>query len=752
MGVVLKPHNIEAYEKVIEGFEAKTRVAVVEPPGTGKSFVALKWIEENQDKKTLLLVPSYSIMLQYHEHIKICGYELSDFPNLKIMTYFHLMSQVKNGVVPKVDHIILDEFHRCGAPEWGKGVEALLEQNKTSKVLGLSATPIRYLDKNRDMSDELFDGNVAFKMDLVEAVAREILSFPVYINGIYKLDSDIQSLENTMAKLNNQELKQQLDQKLKLAKQKLEKASNLRELFTCSMKKVDGKYIIFCKDKKHMDRMMEEVSEWFCNVNEHIDIYSVYHENKDNFEVLENFYHSDNSHLKLLFCIDMLNEGFHVPNIDGVIMLRPTISPNLFIQQLGRALAVGNIDTIVYDIVNNVKSTQDMKEFWKQVKAKRKELGLEDLKTIESFEIIEEIREVFDILEEITYMLEIATSKDYRISLVEEFYKQQGRLPKRNETYKGESLGEFLKGIKCGNIILTEQQLKKLTILGFTMEKKQYQLGKDKKIDLVEAFYKENHRLPYCSEHYHNVNIGDFLMRIKHCRTKITEKQLKRLEALGFTFDIKDLEEEKERKIQLIEEFYETFQRLPKQEEIYKSCAIGMFLNNLRFGHINIREQQMKRLINLGFTFEKRDAEAIKETKIVLIEEFYEVNGRLPKQAESYKDYAIGSFLSRVRNRKIGITKSQMERLTRLGVKFEDRKPRPLRDIAKIEAFYDRYDRLPLPGESLKKEKKKVGDILLDIQAGRILITEFQFNKLQQMGATLVRENVQLTSKQYVKK
>lgn len=222
MTVELKQHNKEAYEKVVEGFQNKNRIAVVEPPGTGKSFIALKWLEESKDMKTLLLVPSYSIIVQYEEHIKACGYELIDFPNLIIMTYSTLMSEVKKGIIPKVDQIILDEFHRCGAPEWGKGVQALLEENKDSKVLGLSATPIRYLDKNRDMSDEIFDGNVVFQMDLTEAVARGILQFPLYINGIYKLDSDIKTYEKKISNLNNNSLKEKLTEKLELAKRRLE--------------------------------------------------------------------------------------------------------------------------------------------------------------------------------------------------------------------------------------------------------------------------------------------------------------------------------------------------------------------------------------------------------------------------------------------------------------------------------------------------------------------------------------------------
>jgi superfamily II DNA or RNA helicase len=66
----------------------------------------------------------------------------------------------------------------------------------------------------------------------------------------------------------------------------------------------------------------------------------------------------DNSdHLKLLFCIDMLNEGVHIENISGVILFRPTVSPIIFKQQIGRALSASKgREPIVFDIVNNFEN------------------------------------------------------------------------------------------------------------------------------------------------------------------------------------------------------------------------------------------------------------------------------------------------------------------------------------------------------------------------------------------------------------
>ena len=55
----------------------------------------------------------------------------------------------------------------------------------------------------------------------------------------------------------------------------------------------------------------------------------------------------------------MLNEGVHVEGVDGVVLLRPTVSPTLYLQQVGRALATGRgkgKQPVIFDIVNNFES------------------------------------------------------------------------------------------------------------------------------------------------------------------------------------------------------------------------------------------------------------------------------------------------------------------------------------------------------------------------------------------------------------
>lgn len=161
MPIILKPHNIEPYQKVNDKFKESNKVAVIHPTGTGKMFIALKFLEDNKEKKAIYVAPSNAILHDVKKNIFSEGMTMSDFPNLKRITYQKLMSLTDEEIQElEADIIILDEFHHCGAPEWGAGVERLLQRNKGASILGLSATPLRYFDGLRDMADELFENNI----------------------------------------------------------------------------------------------------------------------------------------------------------------------------------------------------------------------------------------------------------------------------------------------------------------------------------------------------------------------------------------------------------------------------------------------------------------------------------------------------------------------------------------------------------------------------------------------------------------
>jgi superfamily II DNA or RNA helicase len=114
------------------------------------------------------LSPSVNIFNTQLENLKrVTGFEPKNITFLTYARLMHMSEEEIKALAPT--HAVLDEYHRAGAERWEGNVRLLLKTFPDMKVLGLSATPIRYLDNQRDMSDELFDGNVASEMTLGEA-------------------------------------------------------------------------------------------------------------------------------------------------------------------------------------------------------------------------------------------------------------------------------------------------------------------------------------------------------------------------------------------------------------------------------------------------------------------------------------------------------------------------------------------------------------------------------------------------------
>jgi len=158
MSIDLFEHNRQAYDSACEMLSVTGKACVVHPTGTGKSFIGFKLCEDNPEKTVCWLFPFDYIFRTQLENLAAStnGYQPE---NISFFTYAKLMNMTDSEIEAiKPDYIILDEFHRCGAQQWGEGVQRLLNAFADVPVLGLSATAIRYLDDQRDMSQELFDG------------------------------------------------------------------------------------------------------------------------------------------------------------------------------------------------------------------------------------------------------------------------------------------------------------------------------------------------------------------------------------------------------------------------------------------------------------------------------------------------------------------------------------------------------------------------------------------------------------------
>ena len=367
----LQKHQQEAYKAVQETYEDGNSASVVIPTGCGKSFIALQLMADNKDKTMLFLAPTNAIKNQMYNYIAkyIAGEEPTSerparmiakeyFPHLQIRLYPTLL-RVNDKQMEELnaDIIIMDELHRTGADKWGEKVNTLLEKNPNAKVLGLTATPERMDDKN--VVDELFEGKIDYELTLVDALRDGIVKSPTYVKCDYALNEYLDGIKNAIANCKDEQTKKELQDRFDKMRKVVDQADGIPELLKKNIKKKDGKYIIFCKDKEHMDELMENVGEWFGAIDSEPEIYSVYsgkgYNEAQNERTIKQFEESKSKHIKLLFSIEKLNEGLHVEDISGVIMTRPTDSRIIYLQQLGRALSsdTSREKTIVFDLVNN---------------------------------------------------------------------------------------------------------------------------------------------------------------------------------------------------------------------------------------------------------------------------------------------------------------------------------------------------------------------------------------------------------------
>lgn len=175
MNINLPKYNQTVYAELLQAMVWNNKCALCAATGTGKSYIAAKFVQEAViEQDTLILVP-------FRASAKIWNTLL---PQATTMTYQGLL--YNRPELAKYKLIICDEMHHLGADEWGKVFNELME-NYHGKLLGLTATPIRFLDGNRNIAKEFFDGNDIQGVQLSEAIQKKILPTFEYVTALYDL-------------------------------------------------------------------------------------------------------------------------------------------------------------------------------------------------------------------------------------------------------------------------------------------------------------------------------------------------------------------------------------------------------------------------------------------------------------------------------------------------------------------------------------------------------------------------------------
>lgn len=691
MSIELYEHNDSAYRASLKMLKEKKRAAIIHPTGTGKSFVAFKLCEDNSDKHIIWLSPSEYIYKTQLENIRRLAPDFSD-KNIIFFTYAKLML-MSDGEFAELtpSYIILDEFHRAGAEEWGRGVQRLLSMFYDVPVLGLSATNIRYLDNQRDMADELFDGNIASQMTLGEAVVRGILTPPKYIISMYSYSKDLEKYENKIKDNRYSQVRSKAQKYLEDLRRSLEMADKIDEMFKKHIENKSGKYIVFCADYEHMTEMIKMSSEWFAAIDKEPHIYKAYSNNPETNSAFASFKADNSNHLKLLFCIDMLNEGIHIDDVSGVILLRPTISPIIYKQQIGRALSASkSAEPVIFDIVNNFENLYSISAVEEEMRVAMtyyRSVGSEGNIVNERFEIVDEMRtcrEIFERLEET-----LTFSWDMMYDLAKEYYRKNGNLeiPKDYKTSDGYSLGSWLatqrkvrKGRQYGS--LNEDRIKKLDKIGMRWDSLR-DIEWNRYYSKARQYYEINGNLDVRDDYITDdgTPIGKWLSNLRTFRKNgikssyLTEERILLLDQMGMKWNAAN--SVWERNYNAASEYYRKNGNLdvPVRYVTEQQVKLGRWIATLRrlrntgSDMFNLTPGQIAQLDRIGMQWEGK-LERSWNSGFFKAKDYYEKNGNL-NISQSYvteDGFKLGDWISNQRENAVRISEKRKSKLDAIGM------------------------------------------------------------------------------------
>ena len=426
----LLPHNQQAVDKTMFHFKSGAqRAAIIHPTGTGKSYCIAAIAQ--QFNKVAVIAPNKYVLAQIKN---VCG------NSVEIYTYSKITKISPTGY----DLIVIDELHRMGARTWEVGIKNLLQVNPNAKVLGTTATPIRYLDNERDMAEDYFKGDVISQIELVDAMVGGILPVPHYVVGYYSLEFLNEILEVPRPEL----VQKALEEKVEAIRENWNKSNGVPGIISRHISQDTKRIIIFFKDILDLQNSKQTVIDWFIKAG--MNVYKTYEVHSKSQTNLNDFEQDGYEGTKLLFCVNMLNEGVHVSGVDAIVFLRATWSRNIWFQQMGRVMDAGKKKAVILDLVANARSIEDLayiKNLQKLYQQKVQSLGgqvgyVGGIYEIEDFDIIDYTEDIIKLLES----LRKRTSEECLIELYN-FIKKEKRLPLIKESKIYYTLGNLRKNI-----------------------------------------------------------------------------------------------------------------------------------------------------------------------------------------------------------------------------------------------------------------------------------------------------------------
>ncbi|PPK49294.1 DUF3427 domain-containing protein [Clostridium algidicarnis] len=345
----LKPNKmqvaaIQGLNKIRE--DGSDKALLISATGTGKTYLSAFELRNYNPKKALFIVHREQIARQALNSFQnvfgdtrtmgILSGTRKDINKDFIFCTVQTLSKddvLKSFEKDEFDYIIIDEVHKAGANSYQKIVEYFTPKF----LLGMTATPERCDDFD---IFKMFNYNIAYEIRLQKALEEDLLC-PFHYFGVSDISVD------------GVELEDKSNFKALVAKERVNHIIDKINFYGYCGERVKG--LIFCSDNKEA----HELSDIF-NTYGYKTVALTGDNTQNEREIAIQSLEQDeiDNSLDYIFTVDIFNEGVDIPSVNQVVMLRPTKSSIIFVQQLGRGLRKDKFKeyVVIIDFIGNYNS------------------------------------------------------------------------------------------------------------------------------------------------------------------------------------------------------------------------------------------------------------------------------------------------------------------------------------------------------------------------------------------------------------
>lgn len=355
----LRPYQQQAVEKLLWSRNLEGADVCVLPPGAGKSLIIAE-LARKLGKPVLILQPTKEILEQNLSKLKhyVADCEIGVYSasvgrkDINTYTFATIQSIYKKPEdFAHFDFVIIDECHLVNHKNLNTMFMQFLVSIGNPKVVGLSATPYR-LDIAYEKTSDGFIAHTATKLinrmgrqrfwhRIVFNITLDELVKDGYLAELEYIDHSIVDHKNLPTNKSESDFDLgEFDELVHKEEQKIFKAiAHARELSKHTL--------VFCSSV--------EQAEWLSAQYFSAAVVSAKTKKKDREKIIAGF---RNGGIQMVFNVGVLTTGFDFPELDGIVMIRPTRSMALYYQMAGRGVRVSpnKKACTVIDVSGNVKA------------------------------------------------------------------------------------------------------------------------------------------------------------------------------------------------------------------------------------------------------------------------------------------------------------------------------------------------------------------------------------------------------------